>query len=81
MKPRILITVEGGIVQSVDSNCDVELVILDYDSDNSEEPVIIQQGDQDGIFATGKAYKLLETEFPMSDGEKEAYEFLKENKF
>lgn len=81
MKPRILITVEGGIVQNVNSNCDIEVVVLDYDSDNSEEPVSIQHGNQDKIFATGKAYKLLENEFPMSDGEKEAYEFLKENKF
>lgn len=81
MKPRILIIVEGGIVQSVNSNCDIEMVILDYDIDNSEDPVIIVRGDQDSLFATGKAYKLLETEYSMSDGEKEAYEFLKESKF
>jgi|JI10StandDraft_1071094.scaffolds.fasta_scaffold232342_3 hypothetical protein len=81
MKPRILITIEGGVVQSVNSNCDIELVILDYDGDGEEEPVIIQHGDQDGLFATGKAYKLLEKSFPMSDGEKEAYEFLNEIKF
>lgn len=81
MKPRILITVEGGLIQSVSSNCDIEMVILDYDSDDSEEPVSIQHGDQDSLFATGKAYKLLETEYSMSDGEKEAYEFLKETKF
>lgn len=81
MKPRILVTIEGGIVQSIDSNCDIDMIIIDYDSDNSEDPVIIVQGDQDRLFATGKAYKLLETEYPMSDGEKEAYEFLKETKF
>ena len=81
MKPRILITIQGGIIESVDSNCDIELVVIDYDDDNSEDPVIIAKGEQDRIFATGRAYKLLETDVPMSDGEKEAYEFLKENKF
>lgn len=80
-KPKVLITVEGGIVQSVDSNCDIELVIVDYDDDNLEEPVIIAHGKQDSLFKTGESHKAFETEYPLSDEEKQVYEFLKKIKF
>lgn len=42
MIPKILITVESGIVQSVDANCEIEYVIIDYDS-KGDEPVIVGQ--------------------------------------
>lgn len=40
MKPKILIVVEGGIVQSVHADQDIQFVVIDYDS-SSDEPVIV----------------------------------------
>ncbi len=42
MKPRILIIVEGGIVQAVHANQDIDIVIVDYD-DKSDETCIVSE--------------------------------------
>lgn len=73
MKPKILITVEGGIVQSVNSNTDIEVVIVDYDTANEIEPVVIRKGLQDNLFKNGDAYKLVD--------EEEVIDYLKKEKF
>lgn len=81
-KPKILITVEGGMVQSVTSNTDVDVIIIDYDVEDPENPVSIQHGPQDDLFANGKAYKAIEDgKFPISEEEREVLEYLKEVKF
>lgn len=50
MQTKILITVEGGIVQCVTSNsADIVVAIVDYDMHNSDEPVLIQVGPPDLI--------------------------------
>lgn len=36
-KPKIIITVEGGIVQGVMANTEVDVVILDYDTEGFDE--------------------------------------------
>ena len=63
MKTKILVTIEGGIVQSVTSNDnDVVIAIVDYD-DNSDDPVLVQVGPPDVVYrnmadAFKSAYKL-----------------------
>lgn len=42
MKNKILITVEGGIVQNVSTNFDADIVIVDFDLKN-DEPVIVTE--------------------------------------
>ena len=82
MKPKILITVEGGIVQDVSSNTDVDIIIIDYDTDNIEEPVILQRGPQDNLFKNGQSYKLVDTgKFPLGEEEQDVVDYLKREKF
>ncbi len=38
MTPKIVITLEGGIIQSIDSNIPTEVIVLDYDSDAKNDP-------------------------------------------
>jgi len=33
MKPKIVIVVEGGVIQGVLADCEVEYVVIDYDAD------------------------------------------------
>jgi len=83
MKPKVLITIENGIIVSMFSNTDVEIVTVDYDIKDVENPVIINGPyKQDGLFKNGDSYKLVEkSEFPLSDEEIEVRDFLKEVKF
>lgn len=34
--PRVLVNMDGGIIQEVTSDCEVEVVVLDYDTDGEE---------------------------------------------
>jgi hypothetical protein len=60
MKTKVLITIEGGIVQSVVSNIqDIEIIIVDYD-DHADEPVVIDGPKApDHFFVDTKAYRML----------------------
>jgi hypothetical protein len=69
MKTKILITIEGGVVQSVISNDqDVVIAIVDYDDnsdDNLDDPVMVQVGAPDMVlrnmadaFKPSDGYKL-----------------------
>ena len=76
MKPKILITIEGGVIQSIGSNMDVDIVINDYD--NEEEDQIYQYA-LDTVFKDGEAHKLIEPNgYPLSMAEQLAKEYLKE---
>lgn len=41
-KVKILITVEGGVVQNICTNCEAEIVVIDYDR-KGDEPVIVSE--------------------------------------
>lgn len=73
MKPKILITIEGGVVQSVHSNTDIDIVTVEFDQDNELEPVAIHRGPQDDLFKNGEAYRYAD--------EDEVIEYLKKEKF
>ncbi len=57
MKTKIILTIEGGIVQAIGSNSqDVEVSIIDFD-DQSEQAVSINTGyTPDYYFQDGKAH-------------------------
>lgn len=73
MKPKILITIEGGVVQSVHSNTDIDIVTIEYDPNNEMDPIKILRGPQDDLFKNGEAYKYA--------GDDEVIEYLKREKF
>ena len=83
MKPKVLITIENGVITSAFSNTDVEIITVDYDIKDVENPVIINGPyKQNGLFRNGDSYKLLEkSEFPLSDEEIEVRDYLKGVKF
>jgi hypothetical protein len=73
MKPKVLITVEGGIVQFVHSNTDLDVVIVDFDHENESQPVTIARGPQDDLFKNGESHKYVDDD--------EVKEYLKREKF
>jgi hypothetical protein len=90
MKPKVLITVRGGIVQSVDANMDMDIVTADFDEKAEEYPILLSGiKSPDQIFEDGKAHELflenapydsLET-FRLSEEEKQVKQFLKDHNF
>lgn len=36
-RPKIVIDLSGGNIQSITSNCDIEIVTIDYDNANDED--------------------------------------------
>jgi hypothetical protein len=40
MKTKILITVEGCIIQNISANADIEIVIVDYDNWKDDEQIV-----------------------------------------
>jgi len=81
-KPKVLITVEGGIVQSVSSNTAIDIVIVDYDLDAVDPVSISGPFDPDEYFNDEEAYKLLDdSEFPLSEEEESVKTYLKNIKF
>ena len=77
-KPKIVITIEGGMVTTMSSNTDVEMIILDYDNPENGGKIVDGIHFQDKLFRNGEAYKLISGE---SDEEIEALEFLKDINF
>ena len=79
METKILITVEGGIVQSVcASNPDVRIMIIDYDK-HSDEPVSVSgKYEPDGVFEN-----MAEEAFTgeLTENEKFAQDELKKQNF
>lgn len=73
MKPKILITIEGGVIQNVDSNTDIDIVTIEYNIDDELEPIAIHRGPQDNLFKNGEAYKYAD--------EDEVIDYLKKEKF
>jgi hypothetical protein len=81
MKPKVMITVQGGVIQSVNTNVDMDIVIIDYDN--------LKAGDKlkdihapDYIFKDGEAHELLQSlTLPLSKEEKQVKKFLKDQKF
>jgi len=83
-KPKVIITLDGGVFVDLCSNTDVEYVVIDYDK-HSDEPVIIHgPHKQDHLFRNGKSYELWENRdisLPISEEETEVICHLKECKF
>lgn len=78
-KPKILITMEGGMIQSIGANMDMDIVINDYDNPEEDQ---IRLESPDEIFKDGEAYKLItEDKFPLSMAEQLIKEYLKDEKF
>lgn len=58
--PKILITVEGGIVQSICTNLDAQIVVVDYDKHGDERIIVSDKLEPDTIIANdNKFYKEL----------------------
>ena len=76
---KILIVVEGGIVQSVFSTEKLEIVVADYDQGMDNLEVL----GEDLIFKSGLAYELIEPLVgeKLDEDESKLKQFLKENKF
>lgn len=73
---KVVITIEGGSIQSVHTNYkELDLIIVDYDLD---EPKVVEL-QQDGFFKDGEAYKLWNSRNP-SMAEVEVRDKLKELK-
>ncbi len=63
MATKILITIQGGIIQQIASNSDhVEVVIIDFDPD-SEESLSFTEATLDHTFDSGHADDLAEELF------------------
>lgn len=75
---KVLITVEGGIIQSIGSNDkNIQFVTVDYD-DQGDEPVLIK-GPEKAHYTSNFFYKgLKDAADPAS---KEVYKFLKSIKY
>ena len=41
MKPKIIITVEGGLVQSVNANCPINCLVVDLDTDGADKEDLV----------------------------------------
>ena len=79
MKPRILITVEGGVIQHIASTEDMDIIIVDYDNEGMDENEgIVYETSPDGIFKAGKAHEMIDG---ITKGEEEVIEYLKYLKF
>ncbi len=76
---KIVIIVEGGIVQSVFSTDKLEIVIADYDQGMDNLDVL----GEDLQFKSGLAYELIEPLVgeKLDEDESKLKQFLKENKF
>lgn len=81
-EPKVLITVEGGIIQHVSANCDIKYVIIDYDDQNNDEPVSVSKiSQQDCTIKLGSKFHAELFIGKLSPDEKRAKEALKEIDF
>jgi hypothetical protein len=37
MKPKVIITIEGGLIQNVLSDTEIDVIVVDYDTESYEE--------------------------------------------
>jgi len=80
MKPKILITIEGGMISSIGANMPIEILINDYDNQEDDQ---IYEYKPDAIFTNGEAHKLITAEggSPLSMAENLLKSHLKDVKF
>lgn len=79
-KHKVLITMEGGMIQSVASTIHLDIVINDYDNPEEEGQIIRTEIDE--LFRHGEAHKLIkENGYPLSSAEQLIKAYLKEEKF
>lgn len=48
MKPQIIITVEGGVIQDVSANVPINYMTIDFDADGADEDKIYPVPQSDG---------------------------------
>jgi len=81
MKPKLLIVIERGMIQSIASTLPLNIVINDYDNEEDDQ---VYEYNLDAIFKEGEAFKLVEKEnkgFPLAPSEVLLKEYLKDIKF
>jgi len=84
MKAKIIIIVEGGIVQSVHANMDADIIIADYDrkADDPDEEVIVSEIlSPDTVFDSGQAAADVFGHGVTDKNDKKVVEFLTEKQF
>ena len=47
MKPKIIITVEGGLVQSVNANCPMKCLVVDLDTEGADKEDLVDLYEDD----------------------------------
>jgi hypothetical protein len=50
MKNKIVIQIQGGVLQNVLSNCDVQVLLLDHDCNGESETIINFAGEEVSTF-------------------------------
>ena len=82
MKQKLLIIIEGGMIQSIASNSPIDIVINDYDNDEDDQ---VYGYTLDAVFKDGEAFRLLDREKvlagPLSPSEVLLREHLRDIKF
>lgn len=53
MKPRIVITVEGGIITRVASDVEGQIIILDYDIEGTDEEELVEDALGNKVYLYG----------------------------
>lgn len=78
---KLVIVLQGGMIESIAANGPVEIVVNDYDNDEENQ---VYDYKLDATFKNGEAYKLLERKpgtGPLSSAEILFREYLKDEKF
>lgn len=80
---KILITVEGGIVQSICASEDVRIMIIDYDlkADDPDDTVLISEVLYPDVVTKESFHETLFNGEPMTEEDKRVKEILKHNNF
>jgi hypothetical protein len=78
-KPKILVTIENGVVQAISANTDVQIVINNYDQEEDNQ---INEVEVSPIFKDGEAFKMYHRiSPPLTAAEILIKEHLKDIKF
>lgn len=68
MKTKILITIEGGNLQSIHSTEEIDIVLVDFDNIENQTEIELDVLSPDNIVNSGKFYQLFsEKDNPESD--------------
>jgi len=81
MKPKVLIILQGGMIEAIASTVPLDIIVNDYDNDEENQ---IYDYTVDSIIKSGEAFKLLERKpgtVPLSSQEILLREHLKDVKF